>query len=69
MSGSANAGAVVEPVADFPKSTAGSWSEVEEVGPPKCECEMNQTREQTRSITPRNKKEPEIELGAGIHTG
>jgi hypothetical protein len=35
LSRSASAGAVVEPVADFPKSTAGTWGVKSEVGSPK----------------------------------
>ena len=72
MSGAASgADAVVEPVVGFPKSTAGTRGVKSEVGPPKCapKCEMNQTREQTRAISPRIKKEPEVELGAGLRPG
>ena len=63
MRGSANAGAMVEPVADFPKSRQ-LLGGLKSSGPQKAVAIGQYTKK--RVTTPRN-EEPEVELGAG-HT-
>ena len=64
LGGSAHAGAVAEPITDFPRSTPGSPGGV--TGPQKAVALDENT---TRVTKHRVINEPEVELGTGPRTG